>query len=157
MYTGSTTISASVIAGGSIGGSIVGCLVLCCCFWFCYCLLKLGSKSGRSHSSSVPPPRTVVIPNTTSPRSTAPPSHAAVFMAAKEEVFVVKAEEQSYPQAQTYVGEAPPDYNSAMNYPKANICQWTLNWRTHSLILALYCISYWSMVWHLIFISLILK
>ena len=42
-------------------------------------------------------------------------------MAAKEEVFVVKAEEKAYPQAQTYAGEAPPDYYSAMNYPKADI------------------------------------
>ena len=123
-YTDSTTISTSVITGGSTAGSIVGCIVLCGCFCFCYSILKLGSKTGRSRSRSVPPPRTVVVPNTTSPRTTAPQRDAVVFMAAKEEVFMVKAEEKSYPQAQTYVGEAPPDYDSAMNYPKANVYHW---------------------------------
>ena len=108
-----TTTTTSVIIGVSTGGSIFGCIVLCCCFWICYGLFR--SKSNRPSSRRVPPPRTVVVSNTTSPRATAPArSNAAVFVAVKEEVFVVKAEEKAYTQAQTYAGEAPPDYNSVV-------------------------------------------
>lgn len=105
-----TTISVGIYIGGSTG---VGCIVLCCYICICYCIF--GSKSDRSSSRRVPPPRTVVVSNTTFPRTTAlPRPHAAVFVAVKEEAFVVKAEEKAYPQAQTYAGEPPPDYYSAV-------------------------------------------
>ena len=99
--------------GGSTGGSIAGCIVLCCYVCICYGLFD--SKGNRSSSHRVPPPRTVVVSSTTTSRATAPPQPpAALFMAVREEVFVVKAKEKAYPQAQTYVGEAPPDYDSAV-------------------------------------------
>ena len=61
-----------------------------------------------------------MVTETTTPRATAPPPSAAVFMAGREEVFVVKAQEgvpPAYPQALTHDGEAPPPYDSAFQYP----------------------------------------
>ena len=117
-FIGSTTTTgtgSSVYIGGSVGGVIFLC---CCC---CICIAIFGSQGSKSNSSSshvVSPPRTVVVARDT-PRAV-PSAQNFAFFAVKEEVVVIRAQELARPEAKTHAGEAPPDYYSAQNYPKAN-------------------------------------
>lgn len=114
------TSGAAISIGGYAGGAVVALVVVGIFCFVSFFVIRSRNVRYRNTSRHVSvPPRTVVVACTTSPRPTAPPlpRSAVVFMAVKKEVVVMKAKETAHPQAQTHAGEAPPDYNSAVNYP----------------------------------------
>lgn len=116
-------------AGIYFGSGSSGFAVLFMCCIICSCV---GASKRKSRGTTVarcrthPPPRTTIVTSSSNSAAASRPTQSAaafVMTAVRTEAFVVKTEEKappSYPQAQTYTGEAPPDYNTACNYPKAD-------------------------------------